>query len=92
VSANNTKYSKDDSNLLPGLNEYTCEGTESNLVLVELEAIGIRAFAQCLFFLEIDANFVELGLDVRACRWLSSEARERSGSIGITSAFDQPAG
>jgi hypothetical protein len=52
---------------LPGLNEYTCEGTEGDLVLGELEAVGVRAFAKGLFFLKISANFVELGLDVRTC-------------------------
>ena len=77
---------------MPGLNEYTCEGTEGDLVLGELEAIGVRAFAKGLFFLEISANFVELSLDVRTRLRLSSEARERSGSISITSALDQPTG
>ena len=92
MSAANNTNSKGDSYLLPSLNEYTSEGTEGDLVLSELEAIGVRAFAKGLFFLEISANFVELSLDVRACRRLSSEARERSSSIGITSAFDQPTG
>jgi hypothetical protein len=75
---------------LPCLNEDTSEGTESDLVFGKLEAISVRTFAKGFLFLQVRADFVELGFDVRACRWLSGEARERISSIGITSAFDQP--
>ena len=64
----------DTSELLPCLDEDTGQGTESNLVVAGLEAIEVRRLAELLLLLEVGADLVQLGLNLRVGGWKTGEA------------------
>ena len=81
----------DTRELLPRLNEDTGESTEEDLVVRELEAIGVRTLAKFLLLGEGGADVVQLSLDLRIVGAERRETTERMRSGVILTLLDEPA-
>ena len=82
----------DTSELLPCLDEDTREGTEGNLVVAGLEAVGVAALAEFLLLLEVGTDVVQLDLDLGVIGGKGRETRERLGSVRIATLLDEVTG
>ena len=79
------------SYLLPGLDEDTGESAEQDLVLGNLEAIGVRRFSEGTLLFEVGTNFVKLSGDLGIVGGGSNKSGQGGGSVSIASTLDQPA-
>ena len=72
------------------LDEDTREGTKSDLVVREFEAVQVGTLAEFLFFSESCTNVFKFNHDLRVVLWQRGESREGPRSIRIPTLLDQP--
>lgn len=73
------------------LDEDASERAEGDLVGREAEAVDVRAFTELHLLLEVEADLVELGLDLGVGGGEAGEAREGRRGSSVTALLDEPA-
>ena len=80
----------DTGQLLPGLDEDTGEGTETDFVVTRAETVGVRRLANFHLLLGGKTDLVKFGLELGMVGWEGNETREGTGGIGVATLLDEP--